>query len=402
MTSKSEFRLLSYRAKIPCLGLALSFLFTVQTADSQQNGQQSGPSIDTAGNARAGDAASIRARRIREFKERLKNREAINASQSNAQDPDSADMPGMRMRQRLERMQGSAGSDPAELEGGPRAQPDFAGAGGFRRRGGGFAGGPAGFEGGPGGQRGGPGQFGAGAGGFGGGPGEFEAGPAGFRAGPGGFRGGPGGFRGGPGGFQGGPDGAGGGPEGFRGGPGGGPGAGDGAAEMMRRNQGAARGQAGSGAFRRQSGFGQQPLDLTPLELSEEQKEKIKAMREQTKLKVKEMRKSMMQKQGQMRELMFNPEASESQIRTASSELRKMQAQMDETNLNDLLGIRSMLTPEQRKRLPDCMPKRRTRAAQSGTETDSASAGSREAAKSGKSEKLERKQSLRAGKAAAR
>lgn len=117
-------------------------------------------------------------------------------------------------------------------------------------------------------------------------------------------------------------------------------------------------GRFGGGGMRGGAGGlgGGRPLDLTPLGLTEQQKTKIQAMREQTKSKLKDLKTGLSDKQGKLRNLMFSPDASEVQIRSARKELRTLQDQMDETNLNDLLAIRSLLTPEQKKRLPECMP----------------------------------------------
>lgn len=127
-------------------------------------------------------------------------------------------------------------------------------------------------------------------------------------------------------------------------------------------------GQGGRGGFRGPGGQGmpggmqrRPAIDLTPLNLTEEQKTKIEGMRQQTRTKVKELRRGMMQKQAQMRNLMFSPDASEAQIRSAREELRAIQNQVDETNLNDLLGIRSLLTADQKKHLPECMPGRNSK-----------------------------------------
>jgi len=123
------------------------------------------------------------------------------------------------------------------------------------------------------------------------------------------------------------------------------------------------RGGQGQGRGPGQGGvFGNKTLDLTPLALNDEQKSRVKQMRQQTRLKIKDLRASMQEKQLNLRKLMFDPDASEAQIREARSQLHKVQDQMDETNMNDLLSIRAMLTPEQRKRLPDCMPGRRATA----------------------------------------
>lgn len=189
--------------------------------------------------------------------------------------------------------------------------------------------------------------------GFGGPGGDTADGPGGPAGGPG-----PGGF-GGPGaGGPGGPGGPGQGRFGGQGGPGG-PGGfagrfGGAGGEQFRKRFREAREHGGGGG-----GFGGRQLDLTPLGLNDDQKEKIKAMREQTKLKVKDIRKDLLTKQEEMRKLMFNPDASEAQIRAAASQARKLQGQMDDANMNDLLSIRGMLTPDQKKKLPDCAPGRK-------------------------------------------
>lgn len=102
--------------------------------------------------------------------------------------------------------------------------------------------------------------------------------------------------------------------------------------------------------------FGGRALDLRPLALTDEQKQKVQEMRAQTRLRVKELHKQVAEKEKSLRDMMFNPEVSENQIRAARKELRKQQDLVDEANMNDLLGIRAMLTPEQKKHLPDCMP----------------------------------------------
>ena len=105
--------------------------------------------------------------------------------------------------------------------------------------------------------------------------------------------------------------------------------------------------------------FNSRQLDLTPLSLSEEQKDRVRQMRQQTRLKVRDLHKEVLQRQSGLRKLIFDPDASEADIRSARSQLRQMQDQVDEANMNDLLAIRALLTAEQRKHLPDCLPSRR-------------------------------------------
>ncbi len=306
---------------------------------AQANADESGKNENEKQNA-GEDDVRMRIKRLKEFKARMQNK------QESGSGSDGDDMPGMRMRQR-------------QHSGGWRGQ--------------GFGpGGPGGF-GGPGG----PGGFG--------GPGSPQdmgpGGPGGFGGpgGPGGFGGpgGPGGFGGpgGPGGFGGPGFGGPGGPDGPQDMGAGGPGevdfGGQGRRFHGQRNFGGAenegmpfnrRGFAQEGRMRPKQGMGGRQLDLTPLGLTEEQKNKIKSMREQTKLKVKELRQGLSAKQNEMRSLMFSPTATEAQIRTSCSQMRKLQTQMDDANMNDLLAIRGMLTSDQKKKLPECMPGRKNSA----------------------------------------
>lgn len=106
-------------------------------------------------------------------------------------------------------------------------------------------------------------------------------------------------------------------------------------------------------------GGGHHRLDLTPLNLSEEQKNKIQQMREQSKSKARELHKELISKQIEARNLMFNPDSSETQIRAARKNLLTLQQQLDEVNINDFLAIRKLLTAEQKKKLPECLPGKR-------------------------------------------
>jgi Spy/CpxP family protein refolding chaperone len=183
-------------------------------------------------------------------------------------------------------------------------------------------------------------------------PGEEPVGPGG----PGGF-GGRGGF-GGPGGPGGlgrsqdpeamGPDGFGGG-DGFRGGGrrfGGGPGV---------QNFGGMRRGGGEGFRGKGGGFGHK-LDLTPLGLTEDQKARIKQIRQLNRERAKDFRQTLMQKQQALHSLIFSPTASDAQIRAARKEVRRAQDSLEEIGLDDLLQIRGLLTNDQRQKLPQIAP----------------------------------------------
>ncbi len=97
-------------------------------------------------------------------------------------------------------------------------------------------------------------------------------------------------------------------------------------------------------------------LNLTELNLTEEQKTKIKTMRSQTQLKAKELQKDLKAKRAEMRDLLFEPNSTAEQIKAKHSELKQTQEQVENLMINDFIGIRSVLTSEQKKKLPLIKP----------------------------------------------
>jgi len=116
------------------------------------------------------------------------------------------------------------------------------------------------------------------------------------------------------------------------------------------------------GRFRgRQPGFGGRPLlggpiDLTPLNLSDEQKQQIRQLRSRNGPRARELRETLRSKRTELRDLMFDPNATDAQIRAKRQEVRQMQDQLEETIMGDFLSLRSLLSPDQRRRLPECKP----------------------------------------------
>jgi Spy/CpxP family protein refolding chaperone len=101
---------------------------------------------------------------------------------------------------------------------------------------------------------------------------------------------------------------------------------------------------------------GHHALDLTPLNLNEDQKNRIKQIRQSTRERARTTKQSLMQKQLQLRDLLFSADASDAKIRAARKEVRQAQEQLDDLNIEDLLKIRSVLTAEQKQKLPDLKP----------------------------------------------
>ncbi|HNB22881.1 MAG TPA: Spy/CpxP family protein refolding chaperone [Candidatus Melainabacteria bacterium] len=101
---------------------------------------------------------------------------------------------------------------------------------------------------------------------------------------------------------------------------------------------------------------GRKALDLSALNLTEEQKTKIQQMRKNTASRAREVRRKLLTGGQELRDMMFDPAASDEQIRAKGKELRRLHEQAEDMKLDDFLAIRGVLTAEQRKRLPDVKP----------------------------------------------
>lgn len=117
----------------------------------------------------------------------------------------------------------------------------------------------------------------------------------------------------------------------------------------------------GGGGGRRglgRGGFpgGKRALDLAPLNLTEEQKGKIQELRSRTSTRARELRRKLISGGQELRDMMFDPAASDDSIRAKGRELRKLHEQVEDIKLDDFLSIRSVLTAEQRKHLPEVKP----------------------------------------------
>jgi Spy/CpxP family protein refolding chaperone len=115
---------------------------------------------------------------------------------------------------------------------------------------------------------------------------------------------------------------------------------------------------AGAGRGRLHMGVpgSRKPLDLTPLNLSENQKNNIRSIRKATREDIKAARQNLVQRQLQLRSLMFSADANDADIRAARKQLRSAQNRVDDLGLDDLLHIRGVLTAEQRQKLPSIAP----------------------------------------------
>ncbi|MBX9877867.1 MAG: Spy/CpxP family protein refolding chaperone [Candidatus Obscuribacterales bacterium] len=132
--------------------------------------------------------------------------------------------------------------------------------------------------------------------------------------------------------------------------------------ETMR---GRGAGQMGDGPRGNMGGGmsgGMGPLDLRPLNLTEEQKQKIQTTRQATAESVRQVRTNLKTVRGELKDMMFDPKASDSQIRNKRQEVRALQDKMDELLVNDFLKMRGVLTKEQLSHLQEAKPQPRSRA----------------------------------------
>lgn len=98
-------------------------------------------------------------------------------------------------------------------------------------------------------------------------------------------------------------------------------------------------------------GMNRSPLDLSQLNLTDEQKTRITEQRSKAKGQGKELQAAIKAKRLEMRDMMFDPAFSPEQIRAKRAELRKVQEQAEMLMLNDFLSMRSVLTADQLRRL---------------------------------------------------
>lgn len=101
---------------------------------------------------------------------------------------------------------------------------------------------------------------------------------------------------------------------------------------------------------------GKRALDLAPLNLTEEQKSRIQQMRSRTSTRARELRRKLLSGGQELRDMMFDPSASDEMIRAKGRELRRLHEQVEDIKLDDFLSIRSVLTADQRKHLPEVKP----------------------------------------------
>jgi Spy/CpxP family protein refolding chaperone len=113
------------------------------------------------------------------------------------------------------------------------------------------------------------------------------------------------------------------------------------------------------------------PLDFSLLNLTEEQKTKIKGIRDRNAARAKELHQSLVAKGGEFRDLIFSETATNDQITAKRDEMKPLKDESENLRLSDFLAIRGVLTAEQRKKWAESKPAGRKPSAAGAGDSDS-------------------------------
>lgn len=89
---------------------------------------------------------------------------------------------------------------------------------------------------------------------------------------------------------------------------------------------------------------------LKKMDLSPEQKEKLKAHRKAHREEARKLREEARQKREELRQELENPDMSMERVKAVHSQLKGIQGRMADQRLNGILAVRQILTPAQFKR----------------------------------------------------
>jgi Spy/CpxP family protein refolding chaperone len=103
----------------------------------------------------------------------------------------------------------------------------------------------------------------------------------------------------------------------------------------------------------RHGGSLMQMLDLTVLNLSDDQKQKIQKLRADSAIKNRAIQRQLKENTNQMRDVMFDGTSTDAQIKAKSDEMKRSHELFADSQLEFFLAIRSLLTPEQKLKLKD-------------------------------------------------
>jgi len=116
---------------------------------------------------------------------------------------------------------------------------------------------------------------------------------------------------------------------------------------------------AGEGGKGKHFGKGKMAFGMfKDLDLTSEQKDKIKAIKQETKNAMKDSKTTMRAEQSAMHALMTSGTATDEAIRAQHQKVQDLMAKNADARIETMIRIREVLTPEQRAKLATLMEKR--------------------------------------------
>lgn len=103
-----------------------------------------------------------------------------------------------------------------------------------------------------------------------------------------------------------------------------------------------------------------EPGWLKDLNLTPEQIQKIRALRNQDQNRLSQQRRALRQAHQELRELMAS-DASAEQVRQKYDQVKALRQQLGDAQFNNMLAMREILTPEQRRQFANQMQRHRDR-----------------------------------------
>lgn len=103
-----------------------------------------------------------------------------------------------------------------------------------------------------------------------------------------------------------------------------------------------------------------EPGWLKDLNLTPEQVQKIRALRNQDQNRLSQQRRALRQAHQELRELMASNAPAE-QVRQKYDQVKALRQQLGDAQFNNMLAMRELLTPEQRRKFADQMQRHRDR-----------------------------------------
>lgn len=125
-----------------------------------------------------------------------------------------------------------------------------------------------------------------------------------------------------------------------------------GAGQGMGQGMGQQRGGHGKMGKHNNKGHGMMEM-FKKLNLTEEQKEQLKAKKESSKTQMKDLREKMMKEKEILMDKMFDPNSTKSELFAQQDKVMAIKNQMGKVRLENISDLKEILTPEQKATLQE-------------------------------------------------